>query len=124
LRQIDQARSDFALIESNLEFIAGQLARLPTRRDLAKAALGIIISTAALAIAGHPLGRNVLAPVMRGTAPGAEHYREIAANLRETARSCQFAGARREILHLAARFDSRADHVDRRAGSMTATRSV
>ena len=50
LRQIDQARSDFALIESNLEFIAGQLARLPTRRDLAKAALGIIISTAALVI--------------------------------------------------------------------------
>jgi hypothetical protein len=28
----------------------GQLARLPTRRDLAKAALGIIISTAALVI--------------------------------------------------------------------------
>ena len=42
LRQTDQARTDFALNESNLEFIAGQLARLPTRRDLAKAALGII----------------------------------------------------------------------------------
>jgi hypothetical protein len=26
LRQIDQARTDFALIESNLEFIAAQLA--------------------------------------------------------------------------------------------------
>jgi hypothetical protein len=50
LRQADQARTDFALIESNLEFIAGQLSRLPTRRDLAKAALGIIISTAALVI--------------------------------------------------------------------------
>jgi hypothetical protein len=31
LRQADQARTDFALLESNLELIAGQLARLPTR---------------------------------------------------------------------------------------------
>jgi hypothetical protein len=36
--------------ESNLEFIAGRLSRLPTRGDLAKAALGIIISTAVLVI--------------------------------------------------------------------------
>jgi hypothetical protein len=50
LRQADQARTDFALIESNLEFIAGQLSRLPTRGDLAKTVLGIIISTAALVI--------------------------------------------------------------------------
>jgi hypothetical protein len=46
LRQADQARTDFALIESNLEFLAGQLARVPTRGDLAKAALGIIFCTA------------------------------------------------------------------------------
>ena len=46
LRQTDQARTDFALIESNLEFLAGQLARVPTRSDLAKAALGIIFCTA------------------------------------------------------------------------------
>ena len=50
LRQADQARTDFALIESNLEFIMGRLSRLPTRGDLAMAALGIIISTAALVI--------------------------------------------------------------------------
>ena len=50
LRQADQARTDFAAIESDLQFVMGQLARLPTRRDLAKAALGIIISTAALVI--------------------------------------------------------------------------
>jgi hypothetical protein len=56
------------------------------------------------------------------TVPGAEHYREIAGMLRQAARSCQFADARKEILHLAARFESRADHLDRRAGSMTATR--
>ena len=46
LRRADQARTDFALIESNLEFLAGQLAKQPTRGDLAKAALGIIFCTA------------------------------------------------------------------------------
>ena len=56
------------------------------------------------------------------TVPGAEHYREIADALRQAARSCQFADARKEILHLAARFESRADHLDRRAGSMTPAR--
>jgi hypothetical protein len=50
LRRADQTRTDFAIIEGHLEFIAGQLARLPTRRDLAKVALEIIISTAALVI--------------------------------------------------------------------------
>jgi hypothetical protein len=49
LRQTDQARTDFALIESNLEFIASQLAKKPTRGDLAKAALGIIFCTAVFA---------------------------------------------------------------------------
>jgi hypothetical protein len=46
LRAVDQARTDFAVIESNLEFLAGQLARVPTRGDLAKAALGIIFCSA------------------------------------------------------------------------------
>jgi hypothetical protein len=45
LLQADQARSDFAVIESDLQFIAGQLARLPTRGELARAALGIIFAT-------------------------------------------------------------------------------
>jgi hypothetical protein len=48
LQQTDQARTDFALIESNLEFIASQLAQRPTRGDLAKAALGIIFCSAIL----------------------------------------------------------------------------
>ena len=60
LRQADQARTDFALIESNLEFIAGQLSRLPTRGDLAKTALGIIISTAALVISAAPVSCDTL----------------------------------------------------------------
>ena len=46
--------------------------------------------------------------------PGAEHDREIAGKLREAAVACQFASARKEILHLAARFESRADHLDQR----------
>ena len=46
LQRADQSRTDFALIESNLEFLAGQLARVPTRGDLAKAALGIVFCTA------------------------------------------------------------------------------
>ena len=48
LRQADAARADFALIESNLEYIASQLAQRPTRGDLAKAALGIIFCSAIL----------------------------------------------------------------------------
>jgi hypothetical protein len=50
LRQADQARTDFASIESDLDAIMARLARLPTRGDLAKTALGIILSTTALVI--------------------------------------------------------------------------
>jgi hypothetical protein len=39
-------RLDFALIESDLKVIMEQLARIPTRGDLAKTALGIILCTA------------------------------------------------------------------------------
>ena len=39
LRAADQARTDFALLESNLEIIAGQLARLPTRAYLCRTLL-------------------------------------------------------------------------------------
>jgi hypothetical protein len=46
--------------------------------------------------------------------PGAEHYREIADKLREAAWSCQFADARKEIMHLADRLESQADHLDHR----------
>jgi hypothetical protein len=36
LRQADQARTDFALLESHLEIIAGRVARLPTRAFLCR----------------------------------------------------------------------------------------
>ena len=45
LRQADQARTDSTLIESEFEIIKKQLARLPTRRELALTALGIIFAT-------------------------------------------------------------------------------
>jgi len=34
LQQTDRARTDFALIEDHLEFISGQLARVPSRAYL------------------------------------------------------------------------------------------
>ena len=46
LRNADQARIDCAAIEDDLQFVMGQLARVPTRGDLAKAALGIIFCSA------------------------------------------------------------------------------
>jgi len=48
LHQADQARTDFALIEEHLEFLAGQLARIPTRKEQARNTLGIILATATL----------------------------------------------------------------------------
>jgi hypothetical protein len=48
LRQIDQTRTDFAMIESDLQFLMGQLARIPTRKEQARNTLGIIFATATL----------------------------------------------------------------------------
>jgi hypothetical protein len=45
LQHADQARTDFAAIESELEVVQKQLSRLPTRRELAGTALGIIFAT-------------------------------------------------------------------------------
>jgi hypothetical protein len=50
LRQADPARTDFAIIETELEAIHARLARMPTRGDLARAALGIIFCAATLVI--------------------------------------------------------------------------
>ena len=43
------------------------------------------------------------------------HYREMAVGLRKLARQCRLAGARRELLQLAASYDRRADYFDGRA---------
>jgi hypothetical protein len=43
------------------------------------------------------------------------HYRQMAHGLRKLARQCRFAGARRELLQLAASYERRADHFDCRA---------
>jgi hypothetical protein len=45
LRQADQARSDFAAIESDLQFVVSQLARLPTRAYVCRM---LLLSTASL----------------------------------------------------------------------------
>ena len=50
LRQADLARGGFYEIKSELDFIQAQLARLPTRGQLAQAALGIIFCSAALVV--------------------------------------------------------------------------
>jgi hypothetical protein len=46
-------------------------------------------------------------------APGAEHYREIAGQLRELARRCRFAHARFELAQLAVKFDGRAERLQK-----------
>jgi hypothetical protein len=45
LRQADEARADFAVIDSDLQFIIAQLARIPTRKEQARNTLGIIFAT-------------------------------------------------------------------------------
>jgi hypothetical protein len=50
LRPATEPRTDLARIEEQLRAIRAQLARLPTRADLALAALGIIFCTAGLVI--------------------------------------------------------------------------
>jgi hypothetical protein len=52
LRQVDQTRTDIAAIESELEVIQAQLARLPTRRELAQTALLATLTGAALVLVG------------------------------------------------------------------------
>ena len=46
LHQVDQARGGLYAIADDLDFLKEQLARLPTRKDLARAALSIIFCTA------------------------------------------------------------------------------
>lgn len=43
LRQADEARADFYAIQDDLDFVKAQLARIPTRKELARTALGIIL---------------------------------------------------------------------------------
>jgi hypothetical protein len=43
------------------------------------------------------------------------HYREMAQGLRKLAHQCRFAGARRELLDLAASYERRAEFLDGRA---------
>ena len=66
LRQIDQARGDFYAIESDLDVIMKQLARLPTRKELAQTALLATLTGAAIVLAGIRVG-SVTTPSLTGT---------------------------------------------------------
>jgi hypothetical protein len=52
LRQVDQARGDLYAIADDLEFIKSQLARVPTRKEVAQTALLVTVTTAALVLIG------------------------------------------------------------------------
>jgi ferric-dicitrate binding protein FerR (iron transport regulator) len=52
LRQIDQALTDLGALETELEIIQVQLARSPTRRELAQSALLATLAGAAIVLAG------------------------------------------------------------------------
>ena len=51
LRQAAQARDDFAQVMDELEFVKGQLARIPTRRDQAFVPVKIIFGSAVIGAA-------------------------------------------------------------------------
>jgi hypothetical protein len=52
LRQADQARTDFAAIESDLEFLMQRISQLPTAADLWRPMLLIAFVAAVLGIVG------------------------------------------------------------------------
>ena len=55
LHQVDQARTDFAIIADQLEAIYARLARTPTRVELARTALMGMIGGAGLMLIGTEL---------------------------------------------------------------------
>jgi hypothetical protein len=60
LRQADQARADLYAIDDELQIIKEQLARPPTRRDMARLALIAALAGAALTVAAVELfGRGL-----------------------------------------------------------------
>jgi hypothetical protein len=50
LRQVDQARTDFAIIEDELEAIHRRLSQLPTRNDVWRAAMLGLLGGAVTAV--------------------------------------------------------------------------
>jgi hypothetical protein len=51
LQQIDRARTDFALLAHDIDFLKGQLARLPSRAYVSRVALMAMLSGSALTTA-------------------------------------------------------------------------
>jgi hypothetical protein len=50
LRQADGARTDFALLEAELDFVKGQIAAIPTRKEIWRLALLAMLSCSGLTI--------------------------------------------------------------------------
>jgi hypothetical protein len=57
LRQIDQARTDFASIDSDLQFIMERLSRMPTRKEIWRATL-LGVTTGACLVSCSANGRS------------------------------------------------------------------
>jgi hypothetical protein len=60
LQQVDKARGDLYAIADDLDFLKAQLARIPTRKELARMALMAVLGAAGLVIG---VDRSVLAAV-------------------------------------------------------------
>ncbi len=76
LHQADQARTDFAAIESDLNAIMDQIARLPTYKELAKMALLIAFVSAVLGIVGIELSGATFRHVARSDRRGGSGTRQ------------------------------------------------
>jgi hypothetical protein len=50
LRQADGARTDFALLKAELDFVKGQIAAIPTRKEIWRLALLAMLSCSGLTI--------------------------------------------------------------------------
>jgi hypothetical protein len=97
VRQADQARTDFAAIEIELEVIQAQLARLPTRKELAQTALLATLTGAAPVLVGIEVLFWMMDDRDWWQLDGGEHYRELAAWLREIAGTCRLPDPQREL---------------------------
>ena len=60
MQQVDKARGDLYAIGDDLDFLKAQLARIPTRKELARMALMAVLGAAGLVIG---VDRSVLAAV-------------------------------------------------------------
>jgi hypothetical protein len=126
LRQSDQPRADFAIVEDHLDFIAGQLARVPTRAYLCRMLL--LTSTKAPAAAPSRERRRT-----RVAKPAGGKHSSLTLNdqvlalatgktQQEIAAACQ--GARPNHVGAALARHKRAGRIEEREGKLYAMQST